>query len=322
MSHLAHFRKRNFFTARSLFALALIFAMPLQTLRSEDRVSLLPNIHSGQMLSYEVRGKVSRKVKTQSRVATMVEPKNSEDLEVSAILLLTIKEVRKEKDRASSVVVPVVVGKVEFLPLPTEAPAAPPPATAPANHTVQFTIARDGQLSAASGYDDLPADQQLLWQFWFARFAFPWTLPPGGVKAGEKWKIEEAEKSPSPIANIFWERESTYGQNDKCPITPADRCAVFLTTAKLKQKSSTEDSTPESFRLHQLKTSGTVKGSNEIITYLSLSTGLLDRASEDLAQSMDVYIIKEDDTNQVHYTIDVNSHFEAVILPATPAKPR
>jgi hypothetical protein len=321
MSRLAHFRERNFFAARSLFVLALIFSTPLQMLRSDDRVSLLPNLHPGQTLRFEVRGKVKRTVKTQSRVATMVEPKNSEDLEVSAILQLTIKEVRKEKDRALSVVLPVVVGQVEFLPLPTEAPATPPSATAPPNHTVQFTVSRDGQLSAVSGYDDLPADQQLLWQFWFARFAFPWTLPPGGVKSGEKWKIEDTEKSPSPIANIFWERESTYGQNDKCPITPADRCAVFLTTARLKQKSSTEDSTPESFRLHQLKTSGTVKGTNEIITYLSFSTGLLDRASEDLAQSMDVYIIKEDDTNQVHYTIDVNSHFEAVSIPVIFANP-
>jgi hypothetical protein len=312
MNCLVYFRKANFLTPHILLLLGFLSFMPLQTVHGEDRVSLLPNLRAGQTLRYEVHGKVKRTVKTQSRVATMVEPKNSEQFEVSATLLLTIKEVRKEKGHPSS-----VVAELEFLPLPDDAP----PATLPAAHKLQFTISRDGQLSAPSGYDDLSADQQLLWQFWFARFAFPWTFPANGVKPAEKWKIEEAEKSPSPIASIFWERETTYGQNDKCPITATDRCAVFLTTAALKQKSSTEDSTPESFRLHQLKTSGTVKGSNEIITYLSLPTGLLDRASEDLAQTMDVYIIKEDDTNQVHYTIDVTSHFEAVILPATPAKP-
>jgi hypothetical protein len=309
MNRLAHFRKRDFVIAHILLPLAFLFFMPWPIVRGDDRVSLLPNLRPGQIIRYEVHGKVKRTVKTQSRVATMVEPKNTQQFEVSATLLLTIKEVRKEKGRH-----PSLVAEMEFLPLTDEAPA-----TARAKRTVQFTIAPDGELSASLGYEDLSSDQQLLWQFWFARFAFPWTFPAAGVKPAEKWKVEEAEKSPSPIANIFWERETTYGQNDKCPILPSERCAVFLTTAALKQKSSTEDSTPEAFRLHQLKTSGSVKGSNEIITYLSLPTGLLDRASEDLAQSMDVFIIKEDDSNQVHYTIDVTSHFEAVLLPPEPA---
>ena len=298
--------------SRNIAGIFVLFHFLASPASCDDRISLLPALTVGQTLRYEVHGKVKRKVKTQSRVATMVEPRDTEEIDVSSILVVNIKEVRREKGHPAS-----VVAQAEFLPFPNDAA----PATAAAKHIIQFTITREGQLAAASGYDDLSAEQQLIWQFWFARFALPWTFPAGGVKPAEKWKAEEQEKSPAPIANIFWERETTYGQNDKCPVSSAERCAVFLTTASLKQKSSVEDSTPESFKLHQLKTSGSVKGSNEVITYLALRTGLLDRASEDLFQSMDVYIIQEDDSNQVHYTIAVTSHFEAVIVPANSGNP-
>ena len=302
-------RHKRILNITCIYFLLIVLAQPA---RCDDRISLLPELSPGQTLRYEVHGKVKRKVKTQSRVATMVEPKDTEEMDVSSIVVVNIKGVRRAKDRPSA-----VVAEAEFVPSPDDAA----PATAALKKTISFTITREGQLAAASGYDELSPEQQLIWQFWFARFALPWTFPASGVKPGEKWKAEEQEKSPAPIANIFWERETTYGQNDKCPVTSAERCAVFLTTASLKQKSSVEDSTPESFKLHQLKTSGTVKGSNEIITYLGLRSGLLDRASEDLFQSMDVYIIQEDDTNQVHYTIDVTSHFETVILPSNSGNP-
>jgi hypothetical protein len=128
----------------------------------------------------------------------------------------------------------------------------------------------------------------------------------------------EAEKTPTPIANLVWDRETTYVQDDTCPIVPADQCAAFLTTATLRQKSKPEDATPEDYRLHDLKTSGTATGKNETVLYISRKTGLLMRATEDLQQSLDVTIAKTDGSNQIQYLVDVTSHFETVFVPPSP----
>src|SRR6267143_1633396 len=99
-----------------------------------------------------------------------------------------------------------------------------------------------------------------------------------------------------------------------------DNCAVLLSTATLKQKSSSKDATPEDFKLHELRTMGTAKGAGEIITYVSLKSGLVVRASEETSQFMDVVVAKADDSNRVHYNVDAKSHSEVLLVTETPLK--
>jgi hypothetical protein len=87
-----------------------------------------------------------------------------------------------------------------------------------------------------------------------------------------------------------------------------------LTEAKLVQKSSLKDATPEDFKLHELKTMGAAKGSNELITYISLTTGLVVRATEDASQQMNVIIAKADGSNGVRYSVDAKSQLEVLLL--------
>jgi hypothetical protein len=254
-------------------------------------------------VKYDVHGKVKRHVKTESRVATMLHPGDVQR-DVAMPLVFTAKEIHLEKGR------PVVVAHAEFD--AGEPDASDKNASARAN--VEFTIAGDGQVAKAEGLNDVAPENRLAWQFWLSRFAFGWTLPAEGAKPGDKWKSEEAEKSPSPIVGLVWETETTYVQNDKCPLIPAETCASFLTRATLKQKSSAKDTTPEDYRLHELRTSGTAKGTNEIVTYISLKSGLVVRATEETQQSMDVTIAKADGTNGVHYTIEASSRFEMLLV--------
>ena len=270
---------------------------------SDQRVVLLPKLQAGQAVKYDVHGNVKRHVKTESRVATMLHPGDVER-EVAMPLLFTAKEIHLEKRR------PVVVAHAEFD--AGELGSSEKNATAKAN--VDFTIEGDGQVAKAEGLDDVAPEARLAWQFWLSRFAFGWTLPVEGVKPGDKWKTEETEKSPSPIANLVWETETTYVQIDKCPLNSAETCASFLTRATLKQKSSTKDATPEDYRLHELRTSGTAKGTDEIVTYISLKSGLVVRATEETQQSMDVTIAKADGSNGVHYTIEASSRFEMLLV--------
>jgi len=209
----------------------------------------------------------------------------------------------------------MMAGETELAPTEPAVKDQPPPKMPKIN----FTIGGDGGLASVEGLDDLDPEQRLTWQFWVAQFAFTWTLPPVGVRPSDKWKSEEPEKTPTPIANLVWERETTYVQNDKCPIVVGQQCAIFLISSTLRQKSNPKDTTPEDYQLHQLKTSGSVKGTNETVAYISLESGLLIRATEDLQQFMNVTVAKSDDSNQVHYDMQVTSHFETVLVPAVQA---
>jgi hypothetical protein len=282
---------------------ALVFICSV-TLRSDTLPLLLPQLKPGQSLLYEVHGRLNRSVKTESRVSRSFGPQQLQG-DLSSQIRLSVQNVVTGKLH------PAVTVQTELL------PATPPPGNSPAPpiQKLTFDIFGNGQLGHVKGLDDLSPEQRLIWQFWVARFAFGWTVPPTHLKPGEKWKFEEPELNDSLIANLVWERETTYSRDDQCPVLPAETCAVFLTQSTLKQKSSTKDSTPEGYRLHELKTSGTARGNNQVITYISRTTGLVLRANEDVQQSMDVTVMKSDGTNGVHYTIEATSHLETLFIP-------
>jgi len=276
--------------------------------KGDDRILLFPRLRNGETMRYESHARLSRYVKTKSNVATMFEPRPLQ-ADFSTNLQLSVQDFHELDHR------PMLAAETQLLPEePTPAGTPVPPLP-----KIDFAIGGDGSLIRADGLDDLAPEQRLAWQFWIAQFAFGWSLPPSGVRPGEKWKSVEVEKTPTPIANLVWERETTYVQDDRCPILPSEQCAVFLVAAALKQKSSPDDATPEDYKIHDLKTSGTARGNNQTVVYVSRKTGLLLRASEDLQQSLDVTIAKVDDGNQVQYLVDVTSHFETVFVPSHPS---
>lgn len=305
---------RNKRTAKDLARLALFLALlpgganlwTSTAARSDNRPAFIPQLRVGETVRYESHARVERHVKTESRVVSLLGPRELKR-DLSTGMVIIIKDLQGTGDR------PTVVAVAELDATDETAVSGPPPD----KPTVNFTIEENGQLGRAEGFDRLDAEQRLAWQFWIARFAYGWTLPRTGVKPGEKWKSEEPEGTPSPMAGLVWERETTFVETDKCPILPAEVCAVFLTDSRLKQKSSPEDTTPEDYQRQALKTSGTAKGTNQTVTYISLTTGLVLRATEDVQQYMDVTVAKADASNQVRYEITVTSHFETAFIPTT-----
>jgi len=289
---------------QSVAILAALIPLCASALNGDARTLLVPQLKPGQIFSYEVHGRVNRSVKTESRVSTFRGPQQLQG-DLSNRIRLSVESVATGKPH------PLATVQTELL------PAGPAPANSPASPTqkLSFQILGNGQLANVNDLDDFSPEQRLLWQFWIARFAFGWTLPLAHLKPGEKWKFEEPELNDSLIANLVWERETTYARDDQCPVFPAETCAVFHTQSTLKQKSSTKDSTPDSYRIHELKTFGTAKGTNQAITYISKKTGLVLRANEDVQQSMDVTVMKSDGTNGVHYTVEATSHLETLFVP-------
>jgi hypothetical protein len=319
---------------RKLQSITALLLLASATLSARDkRVQLLPKLLPGQTVTYLIRFQSDKTVKTESRVVAPMAP-NDAQIDAHGLLRVEILDVQETSSKAA------IHARGQFLPLDSgvwpkgqggKKTDSDQQRVDSNGKSIEFTISPDGSVNNANGLDTLFPEQQQAWQQWVARFALAWTLPPDGMKPGEKWKSEQAEHTEALIAELHWERESTYVRDEPCRASQLsvagdvisssgspETCAVLLTTAKLKQKSSSKDATPEDFKLHELRTLGTAKGANETITYISLKTGLVVRATEETTQFMDVVVATADGSNHVHYNVDARSHAEVLLVTETP----
>lgn len=317
---------------------AVFFLLAAASLCAADKhVHLLPNLRPGQTVTYLIRFQSDKSVKTESKVVASTVP-NAAQLDAHGLLRIEILDVQQIAGKSA------IHARGQFLTLDSgvwiKSPRDKKPnwdkqRVDPTGKMIEFTISPDGSVAGVKGLDSLFREQQQAWQQWVARFALAWTLPPEGIKSGEKWKSEELEPSGAPIAGLNWASDSIYVRDEPCQASqlsltgdvspssnPPDTCAVILTNAKLKQNSSSKDATPEDYKLHELHTMGTAKGANEIITYISLKTGLVVRATEDATQFMDVVVAQSDGSNGVRYYVDARSHAEVLLVTETPLNQR
>jgi hypothetical protein len=316
-------------------ALALLFfaAVSANSETASDRVELSPRLQRGQVFVYQISVRNNKKVKTESNVTAPMAPE-APQVFAHGLLRVEIADAQPEGSRSSAQV------RTRFITLDStanskDAPAGTPPSDelrADADSgEVDFGLASDGRMGQVIGFDALKPEQQQAWQEWAERFAVSASFPQRGLAQGEKWKADEPVSSPTQIAGLIWQRNSQYVHDEPCPnmkmtvsgdIVSADDtsdvCAVVLTTARLDQHSSIKDSTPDDYKLHDLRTMGVAKGRNEIITYISLRTGVVVRATEDANQFMDVVVAKSDGSNRVHYTVNADSHAQVLLIGDTP----
>ncbi len=321
-----------------LLACCLIsIAAPCAAHDNQDHVVLFPKLSVGQIIHYQIGYRAKADTTTESTVAAPMAPTGGQT-NASLLLLAEVDDLRVDAGRT------VARLRTRILEPAASSPAAGANTAASANSTqapsdaskppkrekiVEFVLHGDGQVTDIEGLDKLSSDEQAAWQEWVARFGAAAAFPEKGIKLGEKWKAEE----PIPnalLTGLSWEKEFEYVNDAPCGamnITPQgdlapaaqsqETCAVILTTATLKQKSSQKDATPEDYKLHDLRTMGIAKGKNETISYISLRTGLVVRATEDANQSMNVIVAKTDGSNRVHYMIDAESHAQILLLAET-----
>jgi hypothetical protein len=303
---------------------------------SVDRVVLFPKLAVGQTFRYQIGYRAGTNTSTESTVAAPMAPTGGQTNE-NLLLQVEVDDLRLDAGRT------VARLRTQILDLEAVAPAKPanpapdsnvaakPPAR---EKIVEFVLHPDGQVTDVEGLDRLSPDEQAAWQEWLGRFGGAASFPEKGIKPGEKWKAEEPI-SNALLSGLSWEKESEYVTDAPCAATritpqgdlaavpqPLEQCAVILTTAIMKQRSSQKDATPEDYKLHDLRTMGVASGKNEIVTYISLKTGFVIRATEDAKQSMNVIVAKTDGSNRVHYMIDAESHAQVLLLaPETPPNP-
>lgn len=321
---------------RFIIAASLFLSVAAIAPSRDQQTDLLPKLQPGQTLTYLIRLRSDKNVKTESTLVIPLAPTDSK-ADTRALLRVQILDLQQIGSKL------IIHARSEFLVNDSgvlkskntsqkEEPNQQP--LKPEGKPVEFTISPDGLAEKITGLDALSPEQQQVWQEWLARFAMAWALPTPSAKIGEKWKTDQPETAASPVAALSWTRDSSYVRDEPCApaqlsltgeVTPPNAssgtCAVLLTTARLVQKSSPKDATPEDFKLHQLKTMGTAKGANEIITYISLTTGLVVRATENATQQMDVVVAKADGSNAVRYNVDAKSQLEVLLLAQVPQTP-
>jgi hypothetical protein len=295
-----------------------------------ERVNLFPKLRAGQTVSYYVSYHAEKIVTTESAVVSSA-PADNAATEVHALLRFEVLDLQTKGDRS------VIHARTYFDALnsdlhPTIPGLKPPGSETPRERkgkTIDFAIFPDGRIEDVLGLEALSADEQQAWRGWAARFASG-SVFPSAVKISQTFKSEEPENSPSAIEGLRWLRNSRYVRDEPCrPASmsvqgdlapsdaPSETCAVILTDATLKQKSSSANTTPQAFQVRELRTAGKAGGTNRIISYISLKTGLLVRSTEEANQSMDVTVAKTDGSNRVRYTVKAKSRCEILLVTET-----
>jgi hypothetical protein len=269
----------------------------------------VPQLRGGQKFVYLVHYQTDKVTRSESRIVTPLVPER-ETTDTERLLRVEITGVQG-------------AGANRLVLLHTQVLPADGSTRAKGDDgVVDLALQPDGQASKISGLNALSANEQSLWRQWVAQFAQSWTFPVEGVKPGEKWKKDDPVLG-SPLAKLRWDKQFEYVRDQVCPqhvgtgkaAKSPGKCAAIVTTTTMKQHGSHDEATPDDYKTAQLKTSGTARGKTQLVTYISLQTGLVERATEDSAQTMDVLIAKADDSNKAHFNVDATSHTEIILVP-------
>jgi len=184
----------------------------------DTRVKLIPELHAGQAITYLIRYRSDKNVKTESNVVAPMAP-NAAQLDAHGLLQIEVLDVQQDGGKTA------IHARSQFRTLDSGVGVKKPgdkeprwqvQKVDPQGKQIEFTISPDGSVGKMTGLDSLFPEQQQAWLEWVARFAMAWTLPQNGVKLGEKWKSEQPENVGAPIAGLYWARESTYVRNENC----------------------------------------------------------------------------------------------------------
>jgi hypothetical protein len=286
---------------------------------------LAPRFHAGQILFYRIDFNSSRNMKTAGPVSSPQLPPSS-TLAATGLLQVEILSAG-----AAGLHIKTYYSERNPPPVSSQSQSSQTHDSSTSDKMVEVSMAANGTASQIIGIDRLSPAQQFAWNDWLGRFTSSMTFPKAGIHAGQKWETSEPETDPSPIAALSWTKKYQYVRDEPCmsdqhsqranpetSLLNAKVCAVILIRSVLRQKSSPKNSTPDDYKLRNLKTRGSAAGKNETILYFDRSSGLLVRSTEDAQQAMDVLVALADGSNSVRYTLDAKSHSGILLLSDSP----
>lgn len=312
---------------------ALLLMMSLALVAAAgSRVHLAPKFSPGESLRYRIE---ARTTTTATTTTPIVNPEGGSQSKQAIDLLMRLDilavppvaaapgplRLRATFEKSSA--------KVDSDALDLEQPSLEDAYQRLQGHSVEFTIAPDGQLSEFAGLEDvLPgrsaAEPALSW---LAGLLASRGLPRGGVAIGQKWNSERP-LSGVPLTGLTWRTQSTYVRDEPCQrsaaagvpappaASPVGACAIILTRLEIFRRGPAHgDATPEDFRRNGLRTSGAWTGSGESLDAISLDTGLLVSSTQTSSQDMDYVITSPATGSAIHHHGRVQSQSQITLVP-------
>jgi hypothetical protein len=320
------------------YFLAVVASLALLTLAlraaPSNRVHLFPKLTPGETLRYEIETRISSNSKMETPIANPEAASKSKQTVNLILRLDVLNPPPTNNDPPGSVRVRATYEKSSAT---FESDAYDPAGShVPDQYknlegrSLEYTIEPDGQVSHIVGIDDLlknPAVAEDV-HSWMNGLSFGARVPKAGIEIGQKWTAERPIEGVA-LGGLIWRNQSTYLRDEPCHTTdgtpkstaaaqPLDAnasCAVIVTQFKINRNG---DATPDDYARQNLDTSGTWTGSGGSLEFVSLSTGILIRSTQDSTQSMDVEIASTRSGSKMHYAGHVESHSEIALLPATP----
>lgn len=272
-----------------------------------QRLRLYPKFAAGQTLYYQLdfRSKTSG-----SSVGLIANPQALKDVEISVSALVRL-DVIGVTPNTSQDGRPMVHMRTTYEKLASTIRMDVPDPQADQLHdqiqrlekrSLEFTIGADGKVSDIRGLEDIFPEQQTALREWLKQIGFTASLPEEGIFQGLKWHSEPPAAAATPLTGLVWKDESSYLRNEPChavKLTPQgqavqihnpESCAVILSALSLDETDKHSDRTPPEFRAKNLRTSGTMSGKGESLTYISLATGLVVSVTQTSRQEMDVTV--------------------------------
>lgn len=309
--------------------------------RGEQRVRLLPQFTSGELLRYEISTRMTTSGVTTSPIEN---PEGASRLRQTAdmIIRLDILDARPSTNTGMGRV--RLRATYEKSDATSETDAYDPQAAAMADQyarlrgrSVEFTIEPGGKISSVTGLEDILSNPSMAQSVrsWMTGLSSGAGFPQGGIGLGQKW-VNEQPLLSTPLAGLVWRTDATYLRNEPCraagstqpaapvvaapPVAANEFCAVILTRFEILRRSSHEDPTPEDYRHNSLRTSGTWSGKGESLDSISLSTGMVVSSTQTSTQDINLTITSARSGSRMAYTGHVDTQTEIRLLPPAPAK--
>jgi len=313
----------------ALLAFLLVCTAPAQQPAAE-RVKLAPQFQPGQVLRYQV----DFRTRTESSSAGPVEdPQGASALEVNIGMQVRLEVLPPTDTPAAEGAKQGATPPVHFRATYEKAAATlkadsadPFAAEIEAfykqleGRSIEIFVGPEKVVTDLSGLGDLAQDQRAgSAHEWLTQLLRGIRSPAEGVTIGQAWSREEPVPN-APLAGMVWRTVSTYLRNEGCSALeviqdPDEPCAVVLTRFEMTRHDAAADPTPPDYKERGLRTSGSLTGTGESLSYVSLRTGLLVGATQTAAEEMNLTVTSTAAQSRVQYQGRVASTSHVRLMP-------
>jgi hypothetical protein len=330
-------RVQSSFSVVLTFVLGLALSAIARSSNANERIHLVPRYSAGQVFRYSIQ---LRTETTSHATGPIVDPEGSTAFDQSVNVVLRLEALSVTGSAAGPVRLRATYEKVAVI---GKSNSYNPDAVALEQQyqklegrSMEFTLLPDGKITDIKGLEEVVTDPShaVAVNQWLSQVTLGASVPRKGIAVGEKWSSEQPVDN-APLAGVKWHMESTYQDNEPCPVSATDasssngaarletpapatgKCAIILTRFETRNSHGGRDRTPPVYKKNGLRTSGEWRGTGETLTAISLRTGMVVSVTQTGETHMDFTVTSAASGNHIHYAGEVSSQAQITILPDT-----